>query len=87
MFAELAAHYPDRLAGVQVVNSSRCVALVYKALVAPFLTDQTRAKINFAKAQPEPQAAASKGGSCDGGSRAGATSPEFDPVAYMARDL
>eukprot|EP00614_Pseudopedinella_elastica_P022183 CAMPEP_0172624066 /NCGR_PEP_ID=MMETSP1068-20121228/133635_1 /TAXON_ID=35684 /ORGANISM="Pseudopedinella elastica, Strain CCMP716" /LENGTH=277 /DNA_ID=CAMNT_0013432861 /DNA_START=216 /DNA_END=1049 /DNA_ORIENTATION=- len=46
-FGELATHYPDRLAMVSVLNTSRAVAWAYKVLVAPFLTAGTRAKVRF----------------------------------------
>eukprot|EP00613_Pedinella_sp_CCMP2098_P061407 CAMPEP_0171988206 /NCGR_PEP_ID=MMETSP0993-20121228/275785_1 /TAXON_ID=483369 /ORGANISM="non described non described, Strain CCMP2098" /LENGTH=437 /DNA_ID=CAMNT_0012641173 /DNA_START=124 /DNA_END=1438 /DNA_ORIENTATION=- len=46
-FSLFATHYPERLAGVRVVNPSRTVAFVYKCFLAPFMTESARTKLKF----------------------------------------
>jgi hypothetical protein len=69
------------------------VAFVYKALVAPFLTEQTRAKIKFEPAHSTSRAlavdspAAMGEGFGEESCTGSASSSDFDPAAYLARDL
>ena len=69
------------------------VAFVYKALVAPFLTEQTRAKIKFEPAHATSRAlavdspAAMGEGFGEESCTGSASSSDFDPAAYLVRDL
>jgi hypothetical protein len=82
-----------RVCGLTCSSKKKQVAFVYKALVAPFLTEQTRAKIKFEPAHATSRAlavdspAAMGEGFGEESCTGSASSSDFDPAAYLARDL
>ena len=53
-FRELATHYPDRLSAVRVLNSPAAASFVYRALLAPLMSENTRRKVRIVDGKETP---------------------------------